>query len=65
MKGYMGNILVVDLGAGMCEIEEVPDSVYKNLLSGVGLGAWYFCNNIPPGADPLGWSILNCCTVDG
>ena len=52
MKGYMGKILVVDLGAGTCEKEEVPDRVYEYLLSGVGLGAWYLCNNIPPGAEP-------------
>jgi aldehyde:ferredoxin oxidoreductase len=54
MKGYMGKILVVDLSTRTCEIEEVPDRVYENLLSGIGLGVWYLCNNIPPGADPLG-----------
>jgi hypothetical protein len=52
MKGYMGKILVVDLGARTCEKEEVPDQVYENLLSGVGLEAWYLCNNIPLGAEP-------------
>jgi len=32
MKGYMGKILVVDLGTGTCEVEKVPDQVYENLL---------------------------------
>ncbi|HEY9055284.1 MAG TPA: aldehyde ferredoxin oxidoreductase C-terminal domain-containing protein, partial [Rectinemataceae bacterium] len=43
-----------DLGAGSCAAEKVGEEVYQNLLSGVGLGAWYLCRNIPPGADPLG-----------
>ncbi|MBI9107926.1 MAG: aldehyde ferredoxin oxidoreductase family protein [Spirochaetales bacterium] len=54
MRGYMGKILVVDLTAGTCEVEPVPDSVYEKVLSGVGLGAWYLTKNIPAGADPLG-----------
>jgi aldehyde:ferredoxin oxidoreductase len=53
-KGYMGKILIVDLTTGLCETEVVPDAVYENLLSGVGLGAWYLCNNIPSEANPLG-----------
>jgi aldehyde:ferredoxin oxidoreductase len=54
MKGYIGKILIVDLSSGTCNIESVPDTVYENVLSGVGLGAWYLCKNIPAGADPLG-----------
>ncbi len=54
MKGYIGKILVADLGSGKCEIEAVPEKVYEEVLSGVGLGAWYLCRNIPAGADPLG-----------
>ena len=54
MKGFIGKILVADLNTGKCEIESVPENVYENVLSGVGLGAWYLCRNIPAGADPLG-----------
>ena len=54
MKGYLGKILVADLSSGICEIQSVPERVYEDVLSGVGLGAWYLCKNIPPGADPLG-----------
>lgn len=54
MKGYLGKILVVDLTTGECESQEIDDTVYEHLLSGVGLGAYYLYNNIPAGADPLG-----------
>ena len=54
MKGYTGKILLVDLGTGESEVQAVDDAVYENLLSGVGLGAWYLYRNIPAGADPLG-----------
>jgi aldehyde:ferredoxin oxidoreductase len=54
MKGYTGKILVVDLSTGKIEGENIPDSVYENLLSGVGLGAYILYNRVPAGADPLG-----------
>jgi len=54
MKGCMGHILQVDLSAGTIEKKAVPESVYLQVLSGKGLGAWYLYNNIPAGADPLG-----------
>ena len=54
MKGYLGKILVVDLATGEFETETIDDAVYEQLLSGVGLGAYYLYNNIPAGADPLG-----------
>ncbi|MCP5042570.1 MAG: aldehyde ferredoxin oxidoreductase [bacterium] len=54
MKGYLGKILEVNLTTGAIEETAVPDSVYENVLSGVGLGAYYLYNNIPVGADPLG-----------
>jgi aldehyde:ferredoxin oxidoreductase len=54
MKGYIGKILSVDLSTGDIHDESVPDHVYENLLSGVGLGAYILYNRIPAGADPLG-----------
>ncbi|MBU2511082.1 aldehyde ferredoxin oxidoreductase family protein [bacterium] len=54
MKGYMGQVLVVDLSTGEFDFQKIDDSVYELLLSGVGLGAYYLYNNIPSGADPLG-----------
>ncbi|MDP3176659.1 MAG: aldehyde ferredoxin oxidoreductase C-terminal domain-containing protein [Spirochaetaceae bacterium] len=54
MKGYAGKVLLVDLSAGVSEVLAIEDRVYESVLSGVGLGAWYLCGNIPPGADPLG-----------
>lgn len=53
-KGYMGTILMVDLGAGDIWEETIPDAVYENFLSGVGLGAFLLYQRIPPNADPLG-----------
>jgi aldehyde:ferredoxin oxidoreductase len=54
MKGYTGKILCVDLTTREIHSEEIPDTVYENVLSGVGLGAYILYNRIPAGADPLG-----------
>lgn len=54
MKGYTGKILFVNLTAGAIEERVIPDEVYENLLSGVGLGAYVLYREIPAGADPLG-----------
>lgn len=54
MKGYMGKVLIVDLTSGNTFEEDIPDKIYENFLSGVGLGAYYLYKNIPPKADPLG-----------
>ena len=53
-KGYMGKVLVVDLGTGTVRTEAIPDNVYENYLSGLGLGAYLLFQWIPPEADPLG-----------
>jgi len=50
----MGKILMVDLSRGEIVEEVIPDNIYENYLSGVGLGAWILFNRIPAGADPLG-----------
>ena len=52
--GYMGKILMVDLSIRDIREEIVPDDVYEQYLSGMGLAAYILYNRIPTGADPLG-----------
>ena len=54
MYAVAGKILWVDLTAGTCTPEAVPDWVYERFLSGLGLAAYYLYQRIPPKADPLG-----------
>ena len=54
MKPYRGRILWVDLTKGTCTDEEVPESVYRAYLGGLGLAATFLYDRIPAGADPLG-----------
>ena len=53
-KGYMGQIMEVDLDTGKMNIKSIPDSVYETYLSGMGLAAHYLYHHIPEDADPLG-----------
>jgi aldehyde:ferredoxin oxidoreductase len=53
-KGYMGKVLFVDLSDGSWKEEKIPDKVYEEYLSGVGLAAHILYKRIPGGADPLG-----------
>lgn len=53
-RGYMGKILLVDLGKGEIKDEIVPEHVYENYLSGLGLAAHILYDRIPANADPLG-----------
>lgn len=52
--GYMGKILLVDLGFGELKERNVPDEVYEKYLSGMGLAAYLLYDMIPAGTDPLG-----------
>lgn len=62
-KAYMGKILMVDLSSGTMTEEKIPDDVYRQYLSGMGLGAYILYNRIPAGADPLGPdNILGFCS---
>lgn len=54
MKGYLGKVLLIDLSKGTWESQDIPETVYESLLSGVGLGAYYLYRHIPAGADSLG-----------
>ena len=53
-RGYMGKILLVDLGRGKIKEERIAESVYENYLCGTGLAAHILYERIPAGADPLG-----------
>jgi aldehyde:ferredoxin oxidoreductase len=53
-KPYRGKILWVDLSSGTCCDETVPDNIYEQFLSGLGLAAAVLYPRIPAGADPLG-----------
>ena len=62
-KPYMGKILMVDLSDQTMIPESVPDCVYEDYLSGMGLGAYILYNRMPAGADPLGpENILGFCS---
>ncbi|MEW5733481.1 MAG: aldehyde ferredoxin oxidoreductase family protein [Thermodesulfobacteriota bacterium] len=52
--GYMGKVLMVNLTKGEIREEEIPDSVYREYLSGMGLGAWMLYRHVPKNATPLG-----------
>ena len=54
MKGYVGEILVVDLSTSRISSEQVRDEIYEKFLSGVGIGVYYLFKNIPEEADSLG-----------
>ena len=54
MPGYMGKVLWVDLGKQQFREEEIPEDIYQDFLSGMGLAAHLLYEHIPPGADPLG-----------
>ncbi len=53
-KGFMGKILMVDLTRGSIKEELIPEEVYSQVTSGIGLAAWLLYHRIPSGADPLG-----------
>ena len=62
-KPYMGKILMVDLSDQTMTPEAIPDRVYEEYLSGMGLGAYILYNRMPAGADPLGpENILGFCS---
>jgi len=54
MAAFMGKVLWVDLSTQTFTEEHIPDSVYREYLSGIGLAAHLLYERIPAGADPLG-----------
>ncbi len=53
-NGYWGKIIFANLSTGQIEVEQPPEELYRRYLGGYGLGVYYLCQRIPPGADPLG-----------
>ncbi|MBG0785234.1 MAG: aldehyde ferredoxin oxidoreductase family protein [Anaerolineaceae bacterium] len=54
MTAFMGKVLFVDLSTQTFTEEQIPESVYREYLSGIGLAAHLLYDRIPAGADPLG-----------
>ncbi|MGA2331178.1 MAG: aldehyde ferredoxin oxidoreductase family protein [Syntrophales bacterium] len=52
--GYMGKVLMADLSTREIREETIPDHIYEQYLSGMGLAAHILYDMIPAGADPLG-----------
>lgn len=53
-RGYMGEILNIDLSTGACEVEELDEKLCHDFLGGYGLGAKLLYDRMPAGVDPLG-----------
>ena len=51
--GYHGKILHVDLTLGKIEIEEPPESFYRQYMGGSAMGLYYILKNMPAAAAPL------------
>lgn len=53
-KGYMGNLLSVNLNDGTIEKQALSEALCRNYLGGYGIGARLLYDRIPAGTDPLG-----------
>ncbi len=53
MQGY-GKILRVNLGTGEIKKEDIPPSIARKFLGGLGIAAYYLYKEVPKGADALG-----------
>lgn len=53
-RGYMGEILNIDLTTGVSEVEELDEKLCHDFLGGYGLGAKLLYDRMPAGVDPLG-----------
>jgi aldehyde:ferredoxin oxidoreductase len=51
---FNGRILNVNLTTGEITPEELPETMYRDLLGGYGLGSRLLFDRIPAGADPRG-----------
>ena len=54
MKGYSGKVLHVDLTTGEFNIEEPPESFYRQYVGGACMGNYYVFRGMKAGTDPLG-----------
>ena len=53
-RGYMGELLNIDLTAGTFEEEELDEQLCHDYIGGYGLGAKLLYDRMPAGVDPLG-----------
>jgi len=53
-RPYRGKILWVDLSTGAFREEIIPDEIYRQYLSGLGLATYILYRDLPPRADALG-----------
>jgi aldehyde:ferredoxin oxidoreductase len=53
-RGYMGEILNVDLTSGKIEVEELDEKICRDYIGGYGLGAKLLYDRMPANADPMG-----------
>lgn len=51
---YNGQILRVNLTAGTCQPEAVPEVLYRRYLGGNAMGSYFLVREVPATADPLG-----------
>ncbi len=51
--GYFGRYLRIDVGTGEARFIDIPESILRHYIGGVGLGAWLLLKEAPPGVDPL------------
>jgi aldehyde:ferredoxin oxidoreductase len=54
MYAVTGNLLSVELNAGVCTVKPVPEKLYRQFLGGYGLGAALLLERMDPACDPLG-----------
>ena len=54
MHGYKGKVVFIDLTEGKVVKEELPETIYRSYLGGVGLGVRIIYERMKPGIDPLG-----------
>jgi aldehyde:ferredoxin oxidoreductase len=52
--GYTGKILFVDLTTGKMKEESPPESLYRDFIGGIGLGARILYEHMKPKTNPLG-----------
>jgi len=53
-RGYMGEILNIDLATGKIEAETLDEKMCRDYIGGYGLGAKLLYDRMPANADPLG-----------
>jgi aldehyde:ferredoxin oxidoreductase len=63
LKGWWGRILWVDLSSGDVRVWEYPREWALDYIGGRGFAARILWEFMPPGADPLGLSLVQLLTL--